>query len=234
MFDQIEADFDNEKQFASDVSHELRTPISVIISQAEYGLSETLSAEEYQHCLKTILSQSEKTAQLISSLLEISRAGSENSVLVKEAINLSELCGVVLEELTESAKERGIDLVSKLDRSIILNGDQTQLLRLVINLVSNAITHGRENGFVMVELQREPGKINLSVRDNGVGIAPENLGKIFNRFFQVNPARSGTLSGNSGLGLPMVEMIAKAHGGAVTVESAPGVGSTFTVSFPVP
>jgi len=92
---------------------------------------------------------------------------------------------VVLEELTESAKERGIDLVSKLDRSIILNGDQTQLLRLVINLVSNAITHGRENGFVMVELQREPGKINLSVRDNGVGIAPENLAKSLIAFFRL-------------------------------------------------
>lgn len=234
MFDQIEADFDNEKQFASDVSHELRTPISVIISQAEYGLSEPLSAEEYQACMKTILSQSEKTARLISSLLEISRAGSENAVMVKEQINLAELCDAVMEELADSAKERGIELTAKLDRSIILNGDQTQLLRLVINLVSNAITHGSDNGFVRLELQREPGGINLSVRDNGVGIAPEHLGKIFNRFFQVNPARSGTLSGNSGLGLPMVEMIAKAHGGSVSVESTPGVGSTFTVSFPDP
>lgn len=232
MFDQIETAFNNEKQFTSDVSHELRTPISVIISQAEYGLAESLSADEYRACLESILSQGEKTAHLISSLLEISRAANVTSVLVKEPLNLADLCDAVIEELADKAAERGIHLLTKMDRNIVFDGDQTQLMRLVINLVSNAVTHGRENGFVMLELQRTQGKINLSVSDDGVGIAPEYMDKIFNRFFQINPVRSGKLSEHSGLGLPMVKMIAEAHGGKITVRSEVDIGSTFTVSFP--
>lgn len=232
MFDQIETAFNNEKQFTSDVSHELRTPISVIISQAEYGLAEPLSADEYRACLESILSQSEKTAHLIGSLLEISRAANVTNVLVKEPLNLADLCDAVIEEMTDIAAERGVHLTSKMDRGIVFHGDQTQLMRLVINLVSNAITHGKEDGFVMLELQREQDKINLSVSDDGVGIAPEYMDKIFNRFFQINPARKGKISEHAGLGLPMVKMIAEAHGGSVTVRSILNVGSTFTVYFP--
>lgn len=232
MFDQIETAFNNEKQFTSDVSHELRTPISVIISQAEYGLSKSLTTSEYRACLETILAKGEKTSQLIGSLLEISRAANAKAILVKEPLNLAELCDVVIEELAESAEERGVHLNTKMDRDIIINGDQTQLLRLVINLVSNAIAHGKENGFVMLELHCNQNNINLSVSDDGAGIAPEYLDKIFNRFYQVNPARSGHLSEHSGLGLSMVKMIAEAHGGVVRVHSTPNVGSTFVVSFP--
>jgi len=232
MFDQIETAFNNEKQFTSDVSHELRTPISVIISQAEYGLAESLTADEYRACLESILSQSEKTAHLIGSLLEISRAANVTNVLVKEPLNLAELCDAVIEEMADKAADRGIHLISKMERNIVFHGDQTQLMRLVINLVSNAITHGIENGFVMLELQREQGKIKLSVSDDGVGIAPEYMDKIFNRFFQINPARAGKMSEHAGLGLPMVKMIAEAHGGSVTVQSTLDVGSTFTVYFP--
>jgi len=233
MFGQIETAFNNEKQFTSDVSHELRTPVSVIISQAEYGLAEPLSADEYRACLESILSQGEKTAHLINSLLEISRAANIKNVLVREPLNLADLCDAVIDEMTDSAAEKGIHLITKMDRSIVFCGDQTQLMRLVINLVSNAITHGRANGFVMLELQRAQGKISLSVSDDGVGIAPENTDKIFDRFFQINPVRTGKMSEHSGLGLPMVKMIAEAHGGSVTVQSTLDVGSTFTVVLPI-
>lgn len=232
MFDQIEAAFNKEKQFASDVSHELRTPISVIISQAEYGLAECQTDDEYRSCLKTILNQGEKTAHLIGSLLEISRADNINAAMIKEPLNLADLCDIVIEELADKANERGVSLTTKMDRNIIINGDQTQLLRMVINLVSNAITHRQKEGIVMVELHRKSGRINLSVSDDGTGIAQEDLDKIFNRFYQINPARSSNLAENSGLGLPIVKMIAEAHGGEVKVQSTLGSGSTFTVSFP--
>ena len=232
MFAQIETAFNNEKQFTSDVSHELRTPISVIISQAEYGLAESLTDDEYKLCLSAILKQGEKTSLLINSLLEISRAVNAKTILVKEALNLADLCDVVIEEMTEKAEDRNIRIIAKLDRNIIIQGDQTQLLRLVINLVSNAITHGKENGFIELELYCNKGMIILSVSDNGIGIAPKNMENIFNRFFQVNPDRSNQASGNSGLGLSIVKMIAENHGGNVKVQSTLGVGSTFIISFP--
>jgi signal transduction histidine kinase len=232
MFAQIETMFNNEKQFTSDVSHELRTPISVIISQAEYGLSGPLTTEEYRVCLEVILTQGGKMSQLISSLLEISRAVNAKTLLVKEPLNLADLCDAVTEEMTERAEERGIRLITKLDRHIIIKGDQTQLLRLIINLVSNAITYGKEKGFVMLELYRDQGKIKLSVSDDGIGIAPEYMDKIFDRFYQVDQVGPGLLSGHAGLGLPMVKMIAEVHDGSVIVQSTLGVGSTFIISFP--
>lgn len=232
MFDQIEMAFNNEKQFSSDVSHELRTPVSVIISQAEYGLSEAMTPEEYKACLEAILMQAEKTSRLIGSLLQISRAANVKSVLIKEPLNLADLCDMVVQELSERAEERGIRIMTKLDRHIVFNGDQTQLMRMVINLVSNAITHGKDKGFVMLELHCDHERIFLSVSDDGIGIAPENLERIFKRFFQVEPEGSGRSSLHSGLGLPMVKMIAEAHGGGVKVQSTLDVGSTFTVDLP--
>ncbi|MHB1483768.1 MAG: sensor histidine kinase [Saccharofermentanales bacterium] len=232
MFEQIESAFNNEKQFSSDVSHELRTPVSIIISQSEYGLSEHLTIEEYKKCLETILIQSEKMSLLINSLLEISRVMNSKNILIKESLNFADLCDVVIEEMTEKAEEKSIRLITKLDRKITIKGDQTQLLRLVINLISNAITHGKENGFVMVELYTDNGRIILSVSDDGIGIAPEHIKNIFIRFFQINPDKTALSSSNSGLGLSMVKMIAEAHGGNVKVKSTLGVGSTFIVSFP--
>ncbi|MHB8963264.1 MAG: sensor histidine kinase [Saccharofermentanales bacterium] len=232
MFDRIESAFNKEKQFTSDVSHELRTPLSVIISQAEYGLAGSLSKEEYRTCLKSILAQGEKTSRLVGSLLDISRADNAMLVLSKENLNLADLCEAVMEEMGEKAAEKNIVINGSLDKSISFNGDQTQLLRMVINLIANAVTHGRKSGFVQVTLRRSGHDILLSVSDDGIGIAPEHIERIFDRFYQVNSARSGSPDGNSGLGLAMVRMIAEAHGGSVSVQSKPGAGSTFTVTLP--
>ncbi|MHB1454897.1 MAG: sensor histidine kinase [Saccharofermentanales bacterium] len=232
MFDIIETTFNKEKQFTSDVSHELRTPVSVIISQAEYALSEPLSKDEYRTCLKSILAQGEKTSRLIGSLLEISRADHAKLAIIKEKLNLADLCEVVMDEMAEKAAEKNISISGSLDRDIFVYGDQTLLLRMVINLISNAITHGNQNGFVRVDLQREGHFVRLNVCDDGIGIAPEHLDKIFDRFYQVNPSRSGRQEGDSGLGLAMVRMIAEAHGGNASVHSELGAGSTFTVTLP--
>lgn len=231
LLERIEASFENEKQFTSDVSHELRTPVSVIISQAEYGLSQQ-DPDVMRESLQSILKQSEQISSMISQLLELSRTSHSLSLLKKESFNLAELCHLVADELSEKAQERNIQIIRKIDSEITVFADQILLMRAIINLITNSITYGKDDGFVMIDLQRDNSNVILTISDDGAGIAPEHLDKIFNRFYQVDRSRTRSQSGSSGLGLAMVRQIVEAHEGAVTAQSTLGVGSTFTVTLP--
>ena len=232
MFERLENAFDNEKQFTSDVSHELRTPIAAIISQAEYGLAENLDSDSYKECLEAILAQSEHMSKLVSQLLELSRTTNAINYLQKEPIKLAELCELVAEELMEKVNEKNIRIIQKLDANLILQLDQTQMLRAVINLVTNAIHYGKQDGFIMFDLHQENDKVILIISDDGIGIPQEDLDRIFNRFYQVDQSRTRESQGNAGLGLTMVKQIIEAHGGSITVQSTEGVGSAFTIVLP--
>jgi signal transduction histidine kinase len=232
LLDRVEDSFNNEKQFNSDVSHELRTPVSVIISQAEYGLSED-NPQIMKESLQSILRQTEHMSEMITQLLELSRTGNNLQNLNRETFNLAELCELVADELAEKAHLKNIQIIRKLDPDISVEADQTLLMRAIINLVTNSISYGKNNGFTILDLHRESDRIILSVSDDGAGIAPEHLGKIFNRFYRADQARTRGESSNTGLGLAMVKQIVEAHDGVVSVQSTPGVGSTFTISLPV-
>lgn len=232
MFERLEHVFNNEKQFTSDVSHELRTPIAAILSQAEYGLSGDLSSGEYKECLTAILQQSRHMSNLVAQLLELSRTADAINHLQKEPIRLAELCELVVDELAEKAEEKEIRIIQKLDAGIILQLDQTQMMRVVINLVTNAIHYGRQGGFIMLDLHREGEMANLTISDDGIGIPEEHLENIFNRFYQVDQARNRETYSNAGLGLTMVKQIIEAHSGRITVQSTEGVGSSFTILLP--
>ena len=142
---------------------------------------------------------------------------------------LSELVQMVAETEAEQAEKQKITVRTRLEPGVMVQGDETLLMRLVINLTENAIHYGRPGGWVLLTLGRQGGYAVGTVQDNGIGIAPENLDKIWQRFWQGDAARSG---GGAGLGLSMVQWIARAHGGRVTVESTPGTGSTFTFFLP--
>lgn len=232
MFEKLEIAFKKEKQFTSDVSHELRTPIAAIISQTEYGLSGDLSTKEYKACLESVLVQSRHMSNLVAQLLELSRTSDALNNLHKEPIRLAELCELVADELTEKAQEKSIRIIQKLDSDIVLPLDQTQIMRVVINLVTNAIYYGRPGGFIMIDLHRENDLAKLVISDDGIGIPSEHLDHIFNRFYQVDKARTRKEHSNSGLGLTMVKQIVEAHGGKISVQSTSGVGSTFIISLP--
>lgn len=231
LLERIEQNFENEKQFTSDVSHELRTPVSVIISQAEYGLSQE-DPQVMEDSLRSILRKSQQMSNMIAQLLDLSRTENKLHNMKKESFNLAELCELVADEFTETARQKNIQIIRKLDQDIIVQADQTLLMRAIINLVSNGITYGRENGFVMLELHREDDNISLNISDNGIGIAAEHLKKIFNRFYRADKARSRNPQDNTGLGLAMVKQIIEAHSGTISVQSTAGTGSSFTIRLP--
>ncbi len=232
MFARLEASFNRERQFASDASHELRTPIAAILTQCEYALALPEDDPEQRHCLQRIQRQAKRMSTLVSQLLELTRADQQRAAVHKESFDFSELIEVVLEQMEPQAQARGIALRTRLKPHLSYFGDPSLMMRLILNLVSNAIQYGRSGGFVVVSLTDDGHQVELRVEDNGIGIAPEHVPHIFERFYRVDPARN-LQSGNSGLGLSMVAWIVQVHDGTISVSSTPQVGTTFTLIFPL-
>ncbi|MCC8183021.1 MAG: HAMP domain-containing protein [Clostridiales bacterium] len=231
MFDRLQASFERERQFTSDVAHELRTPVAVIISQCELALESNQTPEEQQEALETVLERARRMSSLIAQLLTMARADQGRLKLNLEELNLSELTQMAVEELTPQAEGKEISIITDIQPNLHLQGDETMLLRMLLNLMENGIRYGREGGHLWVGLARQGEKLVGTVRDDGIGISPEQLPHIWERFYQADPARSGSREG-AGLGLPMARYIAQAHGGAVSAESVEGVGSVFTFRLP--
>ena len=229
MFARLEEAFDREKQFTDDASHELRTPTAVILSQSEYALENTDPQGETRAALESIHTQAARMASLLSQLLMLARADKGRQVVQRETVDLSELAAMVAETEAEQAAGQNITVETDLEPGVTVQGDETLLMRLLINLTENAIHYGHPGGHVKLTLRRHDREAVGTVEDDGIGIAAEDQEKIWQRFWQADPARSG---GGAGLGLSMVRWIAAAHGGRVTVQSEPGKGSVFTFWIP--
>ena len=226
MFTHLEQSFEAEAQFTADASHELRTPVSVIKSACEYAERYGESPEEYRETLEMIHRQADKMSLLIGQLLSITRLDQGTDAIHWEQVDLSALVQTVCAEGAWS-RDR---LTLEVEEDLTARADPALLTRLLQNLVENAFKYGKPEGHVWVTLGREPGEIRMEVKDDGIGIPPEQQEKIWKRFYQVDPSRS---AGNgAGLGLAMVQKIAQAHGGSMTLESIPGLGSTFTLHLP--
>lgn len=225
MLDRLEKSFIAEQQFTSDASHELRTPTSVILAQCEYALEAPRSSEDYVEALETVQRQGNKMSRLIAQLLAFTRLEQGTQALQFTELDLSRLSAALCSEQEELA-QNGIRLEQSIAPGIMVLADEALLSRLITNLISNAFQYGRPNGYVRVTLERDGSLARLRVTDNGVGIPPQELPKIWRRFYQVNSARSNN-NGSSGLGLAMVEQIARLHGGTIAAQSTQDVGSSF-------
>lgn len=229
MFDRLERSFHAEAQFTSDASHELRTPVAVILTECDTLEQGQPTVKDYRAGVEVIHGQARQMSRLITQLLHITRLEQGTQKLQLETADLSQLVEVLCEEQAHLAPE-GTTLAVHTQPDLLVNGDVTLLSRLLTNLISNAYRYGKPNGHVWVDLRREDQWAVLSVRDDGIGIAPEDRERIFQRFYQVDAARG---KDGSGLGLFMVQQAARLHGGSVTVDSRIGEGSTFIVRLPL-
>lgn len=232
MFDRLERAFESEKQFTSDASHELRTPVSVIISQCEYSLKNAQTIEEAKEGLDKVLTQAQKMSGLISQLLTLARTDKNHHKLHFELLNLSELTQIICEQQQEKAALKNITIQTQIEPDLLIRGDETMLMRLFINLIDNGIQYGRADGHLIVTLKARNRHLIGKVQDDGIGIAPEHLSKVWERFYQVDPSRNPN-TGSCGLGLSMVKWIVEAHGGTIGLQSSPGEGSIFTFALPI-
>lgn len=232
MFGRLETSFEHERQFTSDASHELRTPVAVITSQAEYSLLPDATPEEQREGLEVILEQARKMSALISQLLMLARADSGTQQLTMAPVDLSLLASMTAEQCREAAARRQIRLDCELAPGIMTEGDQASLVRVFLNLLENAIQYGRPGGFVKLTLAVQNDFAVCSIADDGIGIARENLERIWQRFYRVDPSRNPGGS-NTGLGLSLVKWIIEAHHGTIEAESGLGKGSCFTFRLPL-
>ena len=228
MFERLERAFEAEARFTADASHELRTPVSVIKSACEYAEKYGETPEEQRETISMIHRQADRMSALIGQLLSITRLdqGTEAAKLVR--LDLSALVEEVCAEQPCPAGR----LLTEAEPGVAVLGDKALLTRLLQNLIDNGFKYGRPEGHVWVALRRTEEEVRLQVRDDGIGIAREDQEKVWQRFYQADPSRTG--ASGAGLGLSMVWKIAQLHGGHMELESVPGLGSSFTLRLPLP
>ncbi len=226
------------REFIGNVSHELRTPITAIIATSEMLMEGVEDRSQELHFLEVVRRNAERLNLLIKDLLILSRLDQESQShpLRRETSFVTELC----EAAVQSAREGLQDWESRItiSTSIGENVPTTVMIHrglihhAIVNLIDNAAKHIGDSGRILVELKRVQEYLELSVIDDGCGIAEEHLGRIFERFYRVDSGRSRQ-SGGSGIGLAIVKNVAMAHGGTVKVHSVLGQGSTFTLVIPL-
>ena len=230
MFERLEGSFEKEQQFTADVSHELRTPVTVIISQCEYLIEDPVLEEEEKEEIMIILKQARRMSKLINEMLMIARGEMSESYDMEE-VDLILLTEVIVEELREQAEKKKIQISVSSDRDVKMMGNHTLLLRMMMNLVQNAISYGKEHGHIDILWKEQGDMIIGEVKDDGIGIDQEDIPKIWDRFYRVDKSRSRE-NGGTGLGLSMVHFIVAVHGGQIHVESKKGEGTSFIFQFP--
>ena len=229
-FGRLDAAFARQQQFTSDAAHELRTPVSVILTQTQGTLNKERSGPEYRETLEACQRAAQRMRRLIESLLELARLDAGESGGKREPLDLSACAAECAELVRPLADERRITLHTEFS-SAPCSGDADQLALVITNLLSNAIHYNHDGGEVRIVTRQENGNGFVTVSDNGLGIAPEHLPHIFDRFYRADAARTSS-QGRSGLGLAITKAIVEAHGGTIEVTSEPGKGSSFQVRLP--
>lgn len=230
-FEKLETSFEHQVRFTADASHEMRTPIAVILSKSQFALSKERSPEKYQEALQTCVDSAQHMRTLTSGLLELSKVDSGEFHLRPELGNLEDLTGEVVKLIEPLADDRGIKIKCNL-RSMKAEFDPSKMRQALLNLLGNAVKYNREGGEIEVTLNKIGAEIFWSVQDTGPGIESVALKSIFERFYQVDKARTRTGRNGTGLGLPITKAIVEAHGGAISVVSEVGKGTTFQVKLP--
>jgi two-component system phosphate regulon sensor histidine kinase PhoR len=220
------------EEFVANVSHELRTPLSLIKGYVETLLDGARdNPEVLERFLKIIERNANRLDLLIQDLLTISALESGRMKLDCQPVALRGLVERVFTHLQSKAENRKVRLVNQMP-GLTAHGDVNRLDQVFANLVDNAIKYGRAEGSVVVGGKSRPdGRLEIFVRDDGPGIPPESLDRVFERFYRVDKARSRD-QGGTGLGLSIVKHIVQAHGGEVRAESEPGKGATFFFTLP--
>lgn len=229
------------EQFSQNVAHELRTPLTILRGEMELALSGKAGAAELRRIIASALEEISRASKTVQSVLFLGHVDFGETETKNESVALDQLAPEVFEDAQALAEGRHLHLTLNAPSPVVVAGDASRLRRLLLNLVENAIKYTPE-GKVEIAVRRADAQAIITVSDTGIGIAPEHLEYIFERFYRVDPDRSRE-TGGSGLGLSICAAIAHAHGGEIRVESPAfpsdslrndgGKGSTFEVKLPL-
>lgn len=227
MFERLQASFERQARFTADASHELRTPTAVVLAQSEWALAQPRSPEEYREALDACCRAAQRMQSLIEGLLTLARLDAGQLEIRRAPVDLRQLVESAIALLEPLAAQKQIELRADL-RAVQVTGDAAGLAQVVANLLDNAVIYNREKGQIRLRLWAQEQQAILTVADTGIGIAQDDLVRIFERFYQVDQSRSGN-RGGVGLGLALCQEIVRGHGGTLEVASVVGEGTTFTV-----
>jgi signal transduction histidine kinase len=228
MMERLETSFESQKQFIQDASHELRTPIATAQTNIEViEMAKNVSAGDYRRLMKVLEQSLKRMTQLSDQLLLLADAGQERANL--QTVDMKSIISDVAAEVSARAKMAGISLeVEPASDEMLVKGDSLRLKQAIFNVADNAIKYNQPGGTVKISTMAEESRIVVQVKDSGIGISPDDQHHIFDRFYRVDKSRART-QGGSGLGLAIVKKIVDDHGGTISVNSAIGVGSTFSL-----
>jgi heavy metal sensor kinase len=232
MLGRLDVTFRQIRQFSADASHELQTPLTILQGELEVALRAPRTPDEYRRVLTSALEESGRIARLVEGLLLLSRADAGALRMDHQPVDLAYLVAEVCEQSQVLANARGVTLELGPLTPMTIQGDHQHLRRLLLNLVDNGLKYTLAGGHVTLALHQDGAWAVLRVADTGIGFAPEEQERIFQRFYRAPAAVSRGEEG-SGLGLCIARSIVEAHGGYVQVESAEGHGSRFTVFLPL-
>jgi heavy metal sensor kinase len=231
MFTRLETAFTHVRRFAIDAAHELRTPLTVLKGGIEVALRADRASSEYRDVLRSSLEEVEQLIALAENLLLFSRLRMDTA-LPRQAVELETLLMEVVDTGARLADGRGVVVRLGAVEPLVVHGDPSTLRRALVNLVENAIKYTKAGGNVELSLERDGRHAVVAVSDTGIGMNPADADRIFEPFVRLDSARAGE-AGGAGLGLSIVDSIVAAHDGCLSVQTAPGAGSTFAIRLPL-
>jgi len=221
------------QDFVSNVSHEIQTPLTSISGFAKVLQDEDwATGEERKEYLEIIVSESERLSRLSDNLLKLASLDSEHHPFEAVSFRLDEQIRTIVVTCEPQWSSKGIVIDLELPAAVHIQADEDQLKQVWMNLLNNAIKFTPEGGNIHIRVGHSPAEIAVAIRDNGIGISPDEFGSVFQRFYKVDKSRNGNNQGN-GLGLAIVKKIVALHKGSIEVESAVGEGTAITVRLPV-
>lgn len=230
MLGRLEDSFTRLSQFSADLAHALRTPIHNLRGEAEVALARGRTVEEYQQVLTSSLEECDRLAAMIDGLLFLARADDCRIAMQRARLDVRHQMEAVSEFYEALASEQSVSVICEGHAWLV--GDPMLFRRAISNLLGNALRHTPAGGTVHLTARAGgDGSVEVTVRDTGCGIAPGDLPRVFDRFFQATQSAT-TRHGGAGLGLTIVQSITRLHGGSVRVQSTVGQGTTFTLIFP--
>ena len=232
MIGRLEVSFKQIRQFSADASHELRTPLTITKGETELALRRPRQAEDYRVVLESNLEEIDRMSRIVDELLFLSRADLGEIKLKMVPVQLDDLFREIHQQAAVLGKERQIQTVLTRVEPVVVEGDDLRLRELLLNLVDNAVKYSQEGQTVELALGLAGNQAKLMVKDHGIGIAPENHTRVFDRFYRTDEARAHGAKG-TGLGLAICKWIVDVHHGTIELQSTVHGGSCFTVFLPL-
>ena len=231
MLDNLESSFERLSRFSADIAHELRTPLSTLTGSLEVCLTRPRNETEYRAAIASALEDGQRLAGLIENLLFLARVENPSHALRHERCEASEICAWMVAQHEAQSRPKGLRI--RIAGEATLYADTLLFRQAVGNVLANAVRHAPPGSEIVLAISGGPASgVEIAVSDQGPGIAPEHLPRLFDRFYQTDPARSHTAAQGSGLGLSIVRSIMELHGGRAEITSTPGRGARVTLRFP--